>query len=1293
MVEALAGRGGMSVVYRALDRHTGRTVALKIFKDKDHHAVERFTREVELLANLEHPAVVEHIDHGLADTSPYLAMEWLEGEDLCARLARGPLDVDEVITLATRVAEALTLAHERGIVHRDVKPSNIFLPSGEIGQAKILDFGIAKVRGGAQFTRFGEALGTPAYMSPEQAKGGGEIDARADVFALGCVLFECISGKPPFWADHPLAVMAKILIDEPPKLDTLRGGVPGPLVALVERMLKKDPAERPSDGRAVAEAVRAIGHARKPPPPADSAPSTPTLTSREQKLLSVLFVARMSELEEARADAYQPTMFVETTAGTLDAVYAEVLKHGGWAERLVDGSIVVTLPGQGPVLEQAARAARCSLAVAHALPLHPMALVTGRAEVGGGFPVGAVIDRGVALLARGVARLSEDRPVTGIAIDEVTAGLLDRRFEIGEREGELELVSERDGGDAPRTLLGKSHSFVGRDRELKRLLLLYETCVSEELAQAVIVTGEPGVGKSRLGWELIRAVESRHPTPTIMLGRAASHLTDVPLSLLSGALSSLFALHSHESLEVAQHRVRARVGRYVPKADRERVAAFIGELVGVRFDDAAHPTLATARRDRLKMGDLIRTAWEELLAAELHAGPTLIMLEDVHVADSASMALLDNTLRLFADKRLLIVALARHEVDQAFGSLWRARPLVRFELGPLSRSAAEELGREVLGERASEEAIARVVDKASGNAFYLEELLRAVATGRAELPETVLAMVQARLDALDAEARRALRAASILGDSCSLGAIKALLRDRDAASVTATLAQLCEAELLASASNGNTSGETMLSFPNALIREAAYSTLTEEDRKLGHTLAAEWLAEEQKSRDAAIIADHFEKAGDARRAAAFCARAAELALEAHDFASAIARAERGAQAGVTGPLLGRIQLLLSEAHRQLGNNEAMLDAARRAIELLPRRSPPWWAAIANTVQAALRLGSRSTVDDVVAAIGPAPFGDLPAGATRAAHYLGVGGRGEIAEALLGQAMADIGEFAADPTKWAWGYRAHCTRAVFAGNTGTAIEQLDLAIRAFEAAGDLREAATERVNLALMQLDLGLNDEARATLRGSLDVAERWGLRHLSALASIALSVAEARRGYYSLARSLAHTAIAFFREQGDRRMGGYARTALARLLLLQGELDQAQKECEAGQELLSSLPTLLPANQATHAQVLLAQGRAADALHLARSAMEALTRGVKLDEGEAQVRLAFAEALIANGQQDKALVGLSVAYERLSTRALAIKNSAWRKGFLESVPENQRTMELYRELNAIEDAITRARKT
>src|SRR5262249_8837794 len=192
-IEALVGKGSMGEVYRARDRVTGDRVAVKLLLAEDVDSGERFAREAKLLLTLRHPRIVRYVAHGSAEGRRWRAMEWLDGEDLATRLRQTGLTPAESLAMTARVAEGLAVIHAHGVVHRDIKPSNLFLPDGNIDRVKILDFGVARLAAGTKLlTRAGATIGTPAYMAPEQARGENAVGATTDLFALGCVLFECL---------------------------------------------------------------------------------------------------------------------------------------------------------------------------------------------------------------------------------------------------------------------------------------------------------------------------------------------------------------------------------------------------------------------------------------------------------------------------------------------------------------------------------------------------------------------------------------------------------------------------------------------------------------------------------------------------------------------------------------------------------------------------------------------------------------------------------------------------------------------------------------------------------------------------------------------------------------------------------------------------------------------------------------------------------------------------------------------------------------------------------------------
>jgi hypothetical protein len=256
------GRGGMGVVYQAEHRVMERLVAVKVISRAlvDHpEMLERFHREVRAAAKLNHPNIVKAYDAEQAGDLQLLAMEYIEGRSLADVLAKkGPLPIANACHYVRQAALGLQHAFEQGMVHRDLKPQNLMLTLK--GEIKILDFGLAKLaseqaRPGGDLTRDNVVMGTPEYMAPEQAVNTKAADIRADIYALGCTLFCLLTGRPPFVGDSSLAIIVAQAQDAPPQVESLRPDVPGPLAALVGRMLAKDPAARPQTPKEVAVAL------------------------------------------------------------------------------------------------------------------------------------------------------------------------------------------------------------------------------------------------------------------------------------------------------------------------------------------------------------------------------------------------------------------------------------------------------------------------------------------------------------------------------------------------------------------------------------------------------------------------------------------------------------------------------------------------------------------------------------------------------------------------------------------------------------------------------------------------------------------------------------------------------------------------------------------------------------------------------------------------------------------------------------------------------------------------------
>jgi serine/threonine-protein kinase len=267
-VERELGRGGTAIVLLARDLKLGRPVALKVLRPEVGSVVgiERFLREIRLAAQLQHPHILPLFDSGAINGCPYYSMPYVGGESLRARLLREPqLPLDEALQIAGEVADALVYAHSQGVIHRDIKPENILLESGPTGtRALVADFGIAQaltVAGGERLTETGLAIGTPAYMSPEQATGSGRLDARSDVYSLGCVLYEMLAGNPPFMGPTVQAIQARHAVDPVPSLRTVRPTLPKGIEQVVTKALAKVPADRYASAAEFIQALAAPGPA------------------------------------------------------------------------------------------------------------------------------------------------------------------------------------------------------------------------------------------------------------------------------------------------------------------------------------------------------------------------------------------------------------------------------------------------------------------------------------------------------------------------------------------------------------------------------------------------------------------------------------------------------------------------------------------------------------------------------------------------------------------------------------------------------------------------------------------------------------------------------------------------------------------------------------------------------------------------------------------------------------------------------------------------------------------------
>ena len=259
------GRGGMAAVYLAYDPNFDREVAIKVLPHELMHDPAfrtRFHREARTIAALEHPAIVPVYDFGEQDGQPYLVMRYLSGGSLVARIRSGPVPAAEAARILARIGSALDAAHAKGIVHRDLKPANILFD--QYGEAYLGDFGIAQLSEGSSTLTGSMILGTPAYMSPEQISGEKKVDGRSDIYALGIVVFEMLTGKTPFQSDSPVKLMMMHVSTPPPPISETDAKLPPGSAAILERALAKEPDQRWQKAAEFSRAFQDVTGERKP---------------------------------------------------------------------------------------------------------------------------------------------------------------------------------------------------------------------------------------------------------------------------------------------------------------------------------------------------------------------------------------------------------------------------------------------------------------------------------------------------------------------------------------------------------------------------------------------------------------------------------------------------------------------------------------------------------------------------------------------------------------------------------------------------------------------------------------------------------------------------------------------------------------------------------------------------------------------------------------------------------------------------------------------------------------------
>jgi tetratricopeptide (TPR) repeat protein len=621
--------------------------------------------------------------------------------------------------------------------------------------------------------------------------------------------------------------------------------------------------------------------------------------------------------------------------------------------------------------------------------------------------------------------------------------------------------------------------------------------------------------------------------------------------------------------------------------------------------------------------------------------------------------------------------------------LWKQHNIVELRLHRLSKRASSELVRDVLGEDCDEQLVLAIAEKAEGNAFYLEELIRFAAEGRwGAVPDNVLGMVQTRLDGLDQEVRRVLRAASIFGLVFWEDGVRALIGEREPSEHRGTfqvgewLTHLCDLELVRSCPTSRLPGQREYQFRHALVHEAAHEMLTDTDSQLGHRLAGEWLARAGEQ-DSLVLAEHFSRGGQPEAAIGWLYRAAEQAFDGSDFQATRDSCQRARSLGAKGVVLGAVQALESQAAYWQSDYEASKLCGGEAIGQLVPGSESWFKALGSTLVAEARVGDTETVNRLFESAlsttcKPGAESAQVVCLCRGTFQLIFGARleeADLALARIDEVAGDLSRLDAHTT--AQVHHVRGVRAAHWADVATFLEHLEAAVAAFEKAGDVRNVLLERTTVAWCYAELGDIARARSLCEASLDRCQRQGAGQALTYAKVNLGyILGLCEGEQDAASGCLEEATRECEQVGNLRLEGWARAHLSTVYQAMGRCEPSLTEARTAVERLASTPGLQAWARACQARALLSLGHASEALKEAELAMQVHEQLGGLLQGDALAPWVFAECAQARGEQAEARRLIRLAYDRLESRARSLANSALREAFYR-LPDVAKTVELH----------------
>jgi len=929
------GEGGMGVVYKAEDTKLKREVAIKFLPRQISAQAEdrkRFLIEAQAAAGLNHPNIttihaIEEVDGEL-----FIVMEHIDGSELNKIIAAGSLKFEDTLNIAIQVAEGLQAAHEKGITHRDIKPANIMVTAK--GQVKIMDFGLAKVAGGALVTKVGTTVGTAAYMSPEQAHGDA-VDHRTDIWAFGVTLYETFTGKRPFRGEYEQAVIYSILNVDPKPMTDFNSAIPASLENLVKRALAKHPPNRYQSIAALLADLRKLkpgtegridlrsDKQHEPEKTSTRQTSKSRVATPQRRQMTVMCCDLM--LSALRGEPLDPEELHAVLPAYQELCNKVIIRFDGYVVQQLGNSLTVYFGYPYAYEDDARRAVHAGLGIlegmrwlnvriekekgiklAARISIHTGVVIAGDQEDRSQKDAFNIVGENASIATQLLHFADPDSLITSQANFRLIEGYFDCR-ELGEHsiKGIAKPISVYQvlHESAARTRLEAAAvtgltPLTGREKEIGILQERWDQVV-EGNGQVVLLGGEAGIGKSRLLQELKQHV-ARDPQAWLTECYCSAYHQSSALypiiDLLERVVLQLKREDSPQDKLKKLEEFLVRYGMPLPET-----VPLLASLLSISLDENYPPLALTPERQKQKMLAVLLTVLLERAAQQ----PVLFIIEDLHWADPSTLELLNLIVDQGPTTKIFTLLTFRPD----FTPPWPMRShLTYITLNRLpQKEVANMVARVTKGKTLPAAVRDHVLSHSDGVPLFVEEMTKMVLESgllkdegdqyalagsltQLAIPTTLRDSLEARLDRLPT-AKEVAQLASVLGREFPFEWLQAV-SPLDEAPLHEELARLVDAELLY---RRGVAPKVSYLFKHALIQEAAYESLLKSTRQEYHGQIAEKLVAEFPETGETrpeLLAHHYTEAGMKQKALDYWQRAGKLAAQRSANQEAIAHLKK-----------------------------------------------------------------------------------------------------------------------------------------------------------------------------------------------------------------------------------------------------------------------------------------------------------------------------------------------------------------------------------------------------------------